>query len=645
VFLELANYQPNISSTVIADSATLKNVGETSNQPGAVAYRPTSNMLTATDAGTSATVNVAAFTLRVAGQADVSYSLGSISSLAFETLYFIYCDDPTLRGGAQTYQATVTKEEALNGVGRIFLGSIWTPADGAADTIGNNDGGAGNQIGGDAPAPGNAPSSPSWVEFSGQDGIFHFEIAPGSGALTTLEHEIQLASDSGFSTSLRRLRLGSALVKDLLFPGVTRYARARSRYASSPFSAYVAYGAPTAVSSGHPVDDLGPPGGFDPSDRRLHPAVRQNDDGGTPRHLFRYDDPTHTVDIINDGATYGRPLATALTAGAVDLAKSGVVGKAVELVRNPNFESGDRDWSKGTGFSIVNDPMNAYQGDWVARFIGTTAAGLRNTVNIACQPGDVLVATCMIKRTAGDGAGYVRLIWCDASGAEIGATNGNSVTSSSYAASRVVGTAPASAHHARVATAASGTANTTIYFDQFNASLFPKSIDEISDGTSYARTTPNQRDGGARAYTYIESTGHYVADKYHLSAWRKKITNTYGGAQTSETAWITKGSFVITKPSGETQFKGYLKLQKTGSPTDWNFDARLKIGGLYSSPILHLVYPNSTIEQEVTVSGIDSAEADVTVEVQIQVNVLTGTGAGNVYLTQYDYTDQDGSHA
>ena len=147
VFLELGNYHPNISSTVIADSATLKNVGEVSNQPGIAAVRPTSNMLTATDAGASATVNIGGFDLRVSGQADVSYSAGSISSLAYSTLYFIYCDDPTLRGGTQTYEATVTKEEALNGVGRIFLGSILTPAATVADTAGNNDGGVGAQFG------------------------------------------------------------------------------------------------------------------------------------------------------------------------------------------------------------------------------------------------------------------------------------------------------------------------------------------------------------------------------------------------------------------------------------------------------------------------------------------------------------------
>jgi hypothetical protein len=147
----LQEYDP----TIFSDTAESQQDTEETNIPAGysppvsdtVAYRPTSNMLTASDAGASATINIAAFTLRVAGQADVSYNLGSISALAFNTFYFIYCDDPTWRGGTQTYEATVTKEEALNGAGRIFLGSIRTPADGAPDTIGNNDGGVGAQSG------------------------------------------------------------------------------------------------------------------------------------------------------------------------------------------------------------------------------------------------------------------------------------------------------------------------------------------------------------------------------------------------------------------------------------------------------------------------------------------------------------------
>ncbi|MCI0348858.1 MAG: hypothetical protein L0Z53_05475 [Acidobacteriales bacterium] len=111
-----------------------------------VSYRPLSNPLTATDAGTTATVNIAAFTQRVAG-VDVSVNSGSVSTLSFGTLYFIYYDDAGFAGGSVTYNATTVKETALNGSGRFFVGSIITPKDGAADTSGNNDGGAGAQTG------------------------------------------------------------------------------------------------------------------------------------------------------------------------------------------------------------------------------------------------------------------------------------------------------------------------------------------------------------------------------------------------------------------------------------------------------------------------------------------------------------------
>jgi hypothetical protein len=111
-------------------------------------YRSLTNMLTATDAGASATIPVAASSLRVPGLSDVSYGSGSIAALSYSTLYFIYADDPNFAGGAVTYGATTTKETALSGTGRIFFGSIITPAAGGSDTIGNNDGGVGAQSGG-----------------------------------------------------------------------------------------------------------------------------------------------------------------------------------------------------------------------------------------------------------------------------------------------------------------------------------------------------------------------------------------------------------------------------------------------------------------------------------------------------------------
>ena len=73
---------------------------------------------------------------------------GSIAGLSFDTLYYIYYDDETLQGGGVTYAAVTTKETALSAGRRFFVGSIRTPADGAAATRGNNDGGATAQTGG-----------------------------------------------------------------------------------------------------------------------------------------------------------------------------------------------------------------------------------------------------------------------------------------------------------------------------------------------------------------------------------------------------------------------------------------------------------------------------------------------------------------
>jgi hypothetical protein len=110
-------------------------------------YRPTTNPLTATDAGSNATVNIAAFTMRTSSKGDISVNSGSITGLSYGLLYFVYNDDPTLAGGGVSYSASLTKADALNGVGRFYVGSIVTPLATAPNTTGNNDGGAGAQLG------------------------------------------------------------------------------------------------------------------------------------------------------------------------------------------------------------------------------------------------------------------------------------------------------------------------------------------------------------------------------------------------------------------------------------------------------------------------------------------------------------------
>jgi hypothetical protein len=114
--------------------------------PAHSSYRPLTNPLTGHDAGASATINIASFTMRIAG-VDIAEGSGSITGLSYNTLYYLYFDDPGFVGGAVTYVATTTKETAIAVAGRFFVGSIQTPQSGALDTVGNGDGGTGAQSG------------------------------------------------------------------------------------------------------------------------------------------------------------------------------------------------------------------------------------------------------------------------------------------------------------------------------------------------------------------------------------------------------------------------------------------------------------------------------------------------------------------
>lgn len=117
--------------------------------PGYTAYRALSNPLTAHDAGSNVTVSIASFTMQLAGLTNISYNSGSITALSYNTLYYIYLDDPTEAGGTPPggYHATTFKENAFAGNTRFFVGSITTPLAGNPDTVGNSDGGNSAQYG------------------------------------------------------------------------------------------------------------------------------------------------------------------------------------------------------------------------------------------------------------------------------------------------------------------------------------------------------------------------------------------------------------------------------------------------------------------------------------------------------------------
>jgi hypothetical protein len=148
--LSLKQYLPSAFSD-IADTEqplvpSISRGGLTLPVPLNATYRPLTDPLTASDAGSTDTISIAAFTMRVNGK-DLSVNSGSIVSLSRSTLYFVYYDDLPQLGGAVTFNATTTKEVALQTVGRFFVGSILTPKAASDATIGNNDGGVGAQHG------------------------------------------------------------------------------------------------------------------------------------------------------------------------------------------------------------------------------------------------------------------------------------------------------------------------------------------------------------------------------------------------------------------------------------------------------------------------------------------------------------------
>ena len=97
---------------------------------------------------TCTTIDVAGFNLIVPGQPNIPIGSGAVTGLQYNTLYYVFFDDPGFVGGSFVFGASTDRSDALEQAGRVFVGSITTPFSGGPDTAGNNDGGAGAQVGG-----------------------------------------------------------------------------------------------------------------------------------------------------------------------------------------------------------------------------------------------------------------------------------------------------------------------------------------------------------------------------------------------------------------------------------------------------------------------------------------------------------------
>ena len=89
--------------------------------------------LSASDAGGTATIAVAAHTLATTS-GDVTFNSGSITGLAFETQYFVYCDGG-YTGGAVTYIATTDSADLVGALDRYYVGLITTGLEGLVGDV------------------------------------------------------------------------------------------------------------------------------------------------------------------------------------------------------------------------------------------------------------------------------------------------------------------------------------------------------------------------------------------------------------------------------------------------------------------------------------------------------------------------------
>ncbi|WP_299947374.1 hypothetical protein [uncultured Microbulbifer sp.] len=99
-----------------------------------IASLPTSSALSAADAGSTARISIAAHSVQF-GFGTRSYNAGSISGLSFSRKYYVYCDDPGVKGGAVTYKATTIYSQQTADTWRRTIGTIRTPANGGGGTV------------------------------------------------------------------------------------------------------------------------------------------------------------------------------------------------------------------------------------------------------------------------------------------------------------------------------------------------------------------------------------------------------------------------------------------------------------------------------------------------------------------------------
>jgi hypothetical protein len=138
--LALANTAQTTANTATTNAATAQTAADTVKRDDAISTSWTSpgTVLSAADAGSDATITIAAHTRKYSDATSVSVNSGSLTARAYSTTYYIYYTQTSRAGGAVTYNSTTDPNVAQPNAaaGRHFVGKIVTPAAAAAPTSG-----------------------------------------------------------------------------------------------------------------------------------------------------------------------------------------------------------------------------------------------------------------------------------------------------------------------------------------------------------------------------------------------------------------------------------------------------------------------------------------------------------------------------
>jgi hypothetical protein len=212
--------------------------------------------------------------------------------------------------------------------------------------------------------------------------------------------------------------------------------------------------------------------------------------------------PADGADVTSQNTAADTARVNGVAASTVQGNASTSIGQVTQLpVINGGFDISPTGYGwtadAGSGWTIDTAGNTPGVGPNSAMHAANAGSGAyRNAGLAACLPGQVYKAQGLIKAVGANGACWVYISWCNASGTEISSTAGNQITGTTIAGSYVVGTAPAGTVYARTCIGVSGHTAGTYYVDNVLCSQYPSSLDEVSDGGSYARVLKNQVSNG-----------------------------------------------------------------------------------------------------------------------------------------------------